>query len=770
MAPGPKTFTPAEMADQLGVEIRPNEVAYREGKAFVLFTTPAAPAASGKPAPASEGSGIVVPGGQGPSAAAFLNPVQEFNRDLSICAIRTWQADMQAERQHRRQVAWAQKQAALERKASKRKARQAVTDGTADEESASAPTPSDPPQLPVQRFTVLEALAASGLRSIRYAKEIDTIRSIVANDISASAVEAMRRNVELNFPETEPDPNATSDVAAAASGGGRDGDVDGDRAAGLGASAESKLSERSKIQIREGDALSVMYAHRTNDMGRFDVIDLDPYGSASMFLDATVQAVADGGLLCVTCTDLAVLAGGQYPEKSFTLYGGMNLRAEHSHELALRLLLHAIAANAARYGRVIQPVLSLSIDFYVRVFVRVYSSVQETKHLASQSALSWTCQSCSHTLHMPMARVRQGPPAKNGQEQIKFTTAGRPPCSGQCDLCGGSFLMAGPYWSGPLHDRGFCTRLLDLVQRDEGSYRTSPRIIGMVSTAAEELGTAEQIDPRSATSHVKLPSVPASRPGEEADVHGFISTSSERSLFYFTSAQVSRAFHGTSAPLPIFVHALLHAGYQVSRSHCLRGSMKTNAPYAVVHDIYRYWLRQLQDKEVEEEAKAAAAAAADGAGEDAKGSEDTEAAAKAAASPAASLVGRTIEMSKRVKAQNERAPAYILSCKAIERDWNLHPHPDSDRILLPQLPGAEPVEARVDATGGQVTPSGEHFHRKVGPRRTRIVRYQENPLPNWGPATAARMTPGPAKSKRARGNESPLPSEHGAEQKRAREA
>jgi tRNA G26 N,N-dimethylase Trm1 len=35
--------------------------------------------------------------------------------------------------------------------------------------------------------------------------------------------------------------------------------------------------------------------------------DLDPYGTASPFLDAAVQAAKDGGLLCVTCTD----AGGQ---------------------------------------------------------------------------------------------------------------------------------------------------------------------------------------------------------------------------------------------------------------------------------------------------------------------------------------------------------------------------------------------------------------------------------------------------------------------------
>lgn len=39
-------------------------------------------------------------------------------------------------------------------------------------------------------------------------------------------------------------------------------------------------------------------------------VDLDPYGSPSMFLDSAVQSVVDGGILMCTATDLAVLCGG----------------------------------------------------------------------------------------------------------------------------------------------------------------------------------------------------------------------------------------------------------------------------------------------------------------------------------------------------------------------------------------------------------------------------------------------------------------------------
>ena len=38
-----------------------------------------------------------------------------------------------------------------------------------------------------------------------------------------------------------------------------------------------------------------MYEHRDLPNKWFDVVDVDPYGSPSKFLDATVQACADGG-------------------------------------------------------------------------------------------------------------------------------------------------------------------------------------------------------------------------------------------------------------------------------------------------------------------------------------------------------------------------------------------------------------------------------------------------------------------------------------------
>lgn len=39
--------------------------------------------------------------------------------------------------------------------------------------------------------------------------------------------------------------------------------------------------------------------------GGYEAVDLDPYGSPSQFLDSTVQAVSEGGLMLITATDMA---------------------------------------------------------------------------------------------------------------------------------------------------------------------------------------------------------------------------------------------------------------------------------------------------------------------------------------------------------------------------------------------------------------------------------------------------------------------------------
>ncbi|XP_069360471.1 tRNA (guanine(26)-N(2))-dimethyltransferase-like [Maniola hyperantus] len=107
------------------------------------------------------------------SDKVFYNPVQEFNRDLSIAVLSAFTKDYIEEK-----FARAQKIV--------KKSENVVEDITGNGGN---------PEIPV---TILEALSATGLRSIRYAKEVPNITKIIANDLSEQAVETIKSNIVHN--------------------------------------------------------------------------------------------------------------------------------------------------------------------------------------------------------------------------------------------------------------------------------------------------------------------------------------------------------------------------------------------------------------------------------------------------------------------------------------------------------------------------------------------------------------------------------------------
>ena len=86
------------------------------------------------------------------------------------------------------------------------------------------------------------------------------------------------------------------------------------------------------------DAIDLMNQQRINKRF-FEVVDLDPYGTAVPFLESTIAALADGGLMCVTFTDMAVLCS-RNPHVCFYKYGAAPLPKRFCHEFALRMVMH----------------------------------------------------------------------------------------------------------------------------------------------------------------------------------------------------------------------------------------------------------------------------------------------------------------------------------------------------------------------------------------------------------------------------------------------
>ncbi|XP_065855019.1 tRNA (guanine(26)-N(2))-dimethyltransferase 2-like [Euphorbia lathyris] len=347
---------------------------------------------------------------------------------------------------------------------------------------------------------VLEALSASGLRALRYAREVEGIGQVVALDNDKESVEACRRNIKFN-----------GTVAI------------------------------SKVESHLADARVHMLTHPKE----FDVVDLDPYGSPSVFLDSAIQSVADGGLLMCTATDMAVLCGGN-GEVCYSKYGSYPLRGKYCHEMALRILLACIESHANRYKRYIVPVLSVRMDFYVRVFVRVYTSASAMKNTPLKLSYVYQCIGCDSFHLQPIGRTI----SKNNS--VRFMPGFGPVVPQECIHCGKKYNMGGPIWSAPIHDQEWVTSTLEAVRSMKDRYPAYDHISAILTTISEE-----------------LPDVP----------------------LFLSLHNLCGTLKCTSPSAVIFRSAVINAGYRISGTHVNPLGLKSDAPMDVIWDIMRCWVK-----------------------------------------------------------------------------------------------------------------------------------------------------------------------------------
>lgn len=85
--------------------------------------------------------------------------------------------------------------------------------------------------------------------------------------------------------------------------------------------------------------------------------------------------------------------------------------------------------------RFITPLLSISVDFYIRVFVKVETSAQKVKMSTSKLAVVFCCNGCENFHFQPM-----GIQVTDGQK-TNFKNARGPPIGPNCENCGGTFTV-----------------------------------------------------------------------------------------------------------------------------------------------------------------------------------------------------------------------------------------------------------------------------------------------------------------------------------------
>jgi len=406
---------------------------------------------------------------------AFYNPAQEFNRDLTITVLRRLG-----------------------------KERAEILNGVETSGNTDEPTAKKRKCELSGGFKILDALSASGLRALRFAKEVEGVTEILANDFSPDAVAIIKRNIEVN-------------------------------------------GVQNLVTASFGDATQVMAEHRTLSK-RFHAVDLDPYGSASPFLDTAVQSVADRGILMITCTDMATLCGNT-PEASLAKYGSTSFRHKSCHESAIRIILRAVQQRAATYDRYIEPLVCVGVDFYTRCFVRMHTGAAKAKDGATRLANVLYCCGCHGLGFQPIVnKVVNGNSVKFVVP--RYSSKGLADAEGLCVHCKGAVQMAGPLYTGNYFNREFVTALLkDLTETPvEKRLGTHPRIVGILTMMLEELDD-----------------VP---------------------LFYEMDHQI-QVCKVSSPKAELIRSAFLNAGYRISGSHCNPKALKTDAPVEFMWDVVR---------------------------------------------------------------------------------------------------------------------------------------------------------------------------------------
>lgn len=167
---------------------------------------------------------------------------------------------------------------------------------------------------------ILDGLAASGIRGIRLAHELNGDFEVTINDRNDQSFSLIQQNIQK--------------------------------------------SSLKNITVFQRDINGLLSERR------YDSIDIDPFGSPVYFIDAAVRSVYNKGLIACTATDTAALCG-VFPKVCYRRYGAWPLHGPVMHEIGLRILLGYLCREAAKYDRGIEPLLCYTTDHYIRLYVQI---------------------------------------------------------------------------------------------------------------------------------------------------------------------------------------------------------------------------------------------------------------------------------------------------------------------------------------------------------------------------------------------------------------
>ncbi len=244
---------------------------------------------------------------------------------------------------------------------------------------------------------VLDPTAATGIRGIRYELEADAER-IVMLEINSSAYKELVANMQRN-------------------------------------GVKKGIAMNKSIQE---------FANTTRE--KFDIIDLDPFGSPAFYIYDLLKVSKNGTLIMATATDTAVLCGA-HPSACIRIYDSMPIHTNICHEVGVRILMGFIARNSVEFNYGIAPKLVFSYKHYMRVILELRHGVKMVKETLSNTGYLYQCRSCDYI----------------------GSSRGHVPDMSLCPVCGNKLSIGGKLWIGRLYDKELIKGIGEELDHIEGS-------------------------------------------------------------------------------------------------------------------------------------------------------------------------------------------------------------------------------------------------------------------------------------------------------------
>lgn len=353
------------------------------------------------------------------------------------------------------------------------------------------------------RKTLADSFSGIGARALRIAVEAPEIEEIHMNDINTLAIDLSKKAAELNF-VTEKCNFSVNDVC-------------------------KFLTTRSTKGGEE----------------RFGIVDLDPFGSPSQYIDCVLRAVLDGGLISITATDTAVLCG-VYRDVCFRRYYGRPINNHYANETAIRLLTSLIALTASRLELAIHPLFAHANLHYLRVYIEVSLSSSQANKVYDNIGYLRHCFRCG-----------------NRNVVMEYDK------SEVCELCGNSFSLGGKLWISRLFDKNFIKKMSSYYDNDD-----------LKSTSGNSSNTSnnkENIDyNNNSNKNDIIKKILAICLNEIDDVP-----------HYFRADEISSKLKTSPQPLQNIVEKLSTAGYRVSKTSLNTSAFKTDARIDQILNLLR---------------------------------------------------------------------------------------------------------------------------------------------------------------------------------------